>query len=101
MGHTKSELHPPHRNQQSNVFKALGHPARIAIIEYIVKHNSALGPDLMRQTQLAQSSFAQHMRMLLGYKLLHPRYVGKELHYRLNDEMLELVRSQLDFWKKD
>ena len=40
MGLTKKEIFSDEQNRLAELFKALGHPARIAIIQHIIKSNA-------------------------------------------------------------
>ena len=51
MGATKTEIFTPKQNQIAIMAKALGHPARIAIIDYLLKVDAlALGGDEGRRS---------------------------------------------------
>ena len=42
MGTTKTEFFSEKQNKTAAMLKALGHPARIAIIEYLLKVNACI-----------------------------------------------------------
>ena len=44
--------------------KALGHPARIAIIEYLMRVNTCICGDIVNELPLAQATISQHLREL-------------------------------------
>ena len=98
MGHPKTSIHPPSRNFTAELFKSLAHPARIAIVQYLVSHKVGNGLELREQTQLSQQSFAQHIRMMTRSELVKTKYVGQRLNYYLNQDHLIFVNTQLGIW---
>ena len=54
MGLTKSEIFTEKQNKLATMLKALGHPARIAIIQHIVKSDTCICGDLVDELGLAQ-----------------------------------------------
>ena len=47
MGLTKSDLFTKQQNEMANMAKAIGHPARIAILQHLVKKNACVCGDLV------------------------------------------------------
>jgi predicted transcriptional regulator len=64
MGITKTDLFSLEQNAMAHMAKVLGHPARIAILEYLVKSNSCINGDLVQELGLAQATISQHLREL-------------------------------------
>jgi len=64
MGVTKTELFTNTQNQLANWAKVLGHPARIAILQYLLKQNSCVCGSLVDELGLAQATISQHLREL-------------------------------------
>ena len=64
MGVTKTELFTNTQNQLANWAKVLGHPARIAILQYLLKQNSCVCGSLVEELGLAQATISQHLREL-------------------------------------
>jgi ArsR family transcriptional regulator, arsenate/arsenite/antimonite-responsive transcriptional repressor len=64
MGASKTELFTIEQNGLAAIAKALGHPARIAIIEYLIKHNNCICGDLVNELPLAQPTVSQHLKEL-------------------------------------
>jgi len=53
MGLTKTEIFTEEQNQLATMLKALGHPARIAILQSIIHANSCICGDLGEELGLA------------------------------------------------
>ena len=64
MGITKHELFTTRQNELASIAKALGHPARIAIIQYLLKVNACIGGDIVSELPLAQPTISRHLREL-------------------------------------
>jgi DNA-binding transcriptional ArsR family regulator len=54
MGTTKSELFSKKQVEVAAMAKAIGHPARIAILQYLAKTNACINGDLVEELGLAQ-----------------------------------------------
>ncbi len=64
MGTTKTELFPEHYNRLAAWAKALGHPARIAILESLMKKGSCVCGELVEDLPLSQATVSQHLKAL-------------------------------------
>ena len=70
MGLTKSAQFTDQQNKKASVFKALGHPARIAIIEYILTQKTCICNDLVGTLPLSQATVSQHLKELKDAKII-------------------------------
>ena len=70
MGTTKSEMFTKHQNEIATIIKALGHPARIAILEYLMKIDSCICSDIVEELPLAQPTISQHLKELKKANLI-------------------------------
>lgn len=64
MGATKTAHFTDRQNQIATIAKALGHPARIAIIEHLMKVNACICRDMVNEHTLAQPTVSQHLKGL-------------------------------------
>ncbi len=64
MGATKTDHFTDRQNQIATLAKALGHPARIAIIEYLLKRKDCICGDIVNELPLAQATVSQHLKEL-------------------------------------
>ena len=62
MGITKSQIFTQEQNNLAHIAKVLGHPARIAILEHIMKSNACICNDLVDEIGLAQATISQHLK---------------------------------------
>ena len=64
MGLTKSEIFTDHQNKLASLFKVLGHPARVAILQYLIDQKACICNDLVDELGLAQATISQHLKEL-------------------------------------
>ncbi len=64
MGLTKTEIFTDEQNKLATMLKALAHPARIAILEQIIKANACICGELVDELGLAQATISQHLKEL-------------------------------------
>ncbi len=58
MGITKTDRFSEEHNKLASLFKVLGHPARLVILNHIIKHNACIGNDLVEELGLAQATIS-------------------------------------------
>ena len=64
MGITKKDSFTAEQNTIANLTKAIGHPARVAILEYLMKVDSCICGDIVNELPLAQPTISQHLKEL-------------------------------------
>ena len=95
MGTTKTELFTKEQNLRAATFKALAHPARIAIIDYLLGVNSCVCGDIVEALPLSQSTVSQHLREMKQAGLIQGEIEGKQSCYCVNPEALRILRDYL------
>lgn len=85
MGTTKTELFTERQNQISLMAKALGHPARIAILEYLLKVNQCICGDIVGELPLAQPTVSQHLKELKNAGLIKGTIEGTSVCYCIDE----------------
>lgn len=93
MGLSKTEFFTDQQNQIASIAKALGHPARIAIIEYLLKVNACICGDIVNELPLAQPTISQHLKELKNADLIKGNIEGNSICYCINEETFEIVRN--------
>ena len=81
MGVTRSELFTENQNELAKLAKALAHPARIAIIQYLLKINACINGDLVEELGLAQATISQHLRELKEIGIIRGTIEGVSVSY--------------------
>ena len=101
MGLTKSEIFTEQQNQLANLAKVLGHPARIAILQHLIKLNSCICGDLVEEIGLAQPTISQHLKELKSAGIIKGNIEGTSVCYCINvEKWTEITQIFADFFKK-
>ncbi|MFZ2101932.1 MAG: metalloregulator ArsR/SmtB family transcription factor [Oricola sp.] len=75
---------------------ALSHPARLAILAHLSRHDGCVCRDVVENLPLAQSTVSQHLKVLVEAGLIiHERAMPRSV-YRLNREALRGVSRELN-----
>lgn len=83
------------------LFRALGHPARLAIIKQLASRQEACCGEIVNHLPLAQSTVSQHLQVLKEAGILHCDARGRNCHYLLNREMLGRAEiCSKEFWEE-
>jgi len=93
MGATKTEHFTDNQNELSVLAKALGHPARIAIIEYLIKVNTCICGDIVNELPLSQPTVSQHLKELKNAGLIKGNIEGNSICYCINESGFEKIKS--------
>jgi len=93
MGISKSELFTEEQNKITNLLKAMAHPARIAIIEYLLKVNSCICGDIVNELPLAQPTISQHLKELKQASLIKGSIEGNTICYCINEESFKILQK--------
>ncbi len=73
------------------IFKALGDPIRIQIVDTLAK-GSVCACKLLEQFQITQPTLSFHMKILVSSGLVESTKQGKWVFYDLNHEALKSIR---------
>ena len=84
MGVTKTDAYTEHQNIAAGFMKALGHPARIAIIEFLLEEDRCICSDLVEALPLAQATVSQHLAELKKAGLISGNISGTSVCYCLD-----------------
>jgi predicted transcriptional regulator len=96
MGVTKTENFTKEQNAIASVAKVLGHPARIAILEYIIKSQSCVCGSIVDEIGLAQSTISQHLKEMKRVGLIQGTIEGTSVCYCVNLETWESLKKQFN-----
>ncbi|MBK8518518.1 MAG: winged helix-turn-helix transcriptional regulator [Saprospiraceae bacterium] len=97
MGATKTEHFTDEQNRIASIAKALGHPARIAIMEYLVKTSACICGDIVNELPLSQPTVSQHLKELKEAGLIKGSIEGTSICYCVNAEALKMLSNYLGF----
>ena len=97
MGLTKTAHFSEMQNTIALRLKALGHPARVAIVEYLRTVNSCICGDIVNELPLAQPTISQHLKELKNAGLIKGSIEGNSICYCLNIEAFAELKSYLNY----
>ncbi|HMQ63131.1 MAG TPA: metalloregulator ArsR/SmtB family transcription factor [Flavilitoribacter sp.] len=96
MGTTKSTGFSKKQNDLVIVLRAMAHPARLAIIQHLLKVNSCIGGELVDELPLAQPTVSRHLKELKDAGIIKGTIDGVKVNYCINSKKWNLIREQLD-----
>ena len=96
MGASKNLYFSHEQNTTANLFKALAHPARIAIIQHILATKSCICGDLVDVLPLSQATVSQHLKELKSANIIKGSIDGNSICYCLNEDTLHEIRVFLE-----
>jgi DNA-binding transcriptional ArsR family regulator len=86
MGATKTDHFTDQQNGIALLAKALGHPARIAIIEYLLTVDTCICGDIVNELPLSQPTVSQHLKELKNAGLIRGNIEGNSICYCIDDK---------------
>ena len=96
MGRIKKQVFSADQNRLSDLARALGHPARIAILEFLARSNSCMCGDIVEELPLSQSTVSQHLRELKNVGLIKGDIEGTRVCYCIDNRALEQARRLME-----
>lgn len=95
MGATKTDLFTQRQNQIALLAKALAHPARIAILDYLLKVDTCICGDIVEELPLAQPTISQHLKELKNAGLIKGSIEGNAICYCVDEKNLVKLADYL------
>jgi predicted transcriptional regulator len=96
MGATKTEIFTERQNRLAQMMKALAHPARIAIIQQLLKTNACICGDLVDELGLAQATISQHLKELKNVDLIQGTIEGTSVCYCIDAKVWKQFKKELE-----
>lgn len=95
MGLTKTEIFSKNQNDIAAVSKVLGHPARIAILEYLANEKACICGDLVLEIGLSQPTISQHLKELKTIGIIKGTIEGTRICYCIDTEKWNEIQQFL------
>lgn len=95
MGATKTEEFTVKQNKIAKYAKALAHPARVAIIELLVKKQACICGDIVDELPLSQSTVSQHLKELKEAGLIKGDVEGVKVYYCIDEKEWEIAKNYM------
>ncbi len=101
MAYTKSELFSTELQNCSVLFKALGHPARLAILKYLAETKTCITGDLADEIPLGRTTVNQHLKELKDAGLIQGTTEGAKTCYCLNPGNIRELKKLVEKFVND
>lgn len=98
MGLTKTEQFTDKQNEVALLLKALAHPARVAIIEVLLKSDTCICGDIVNELPLAQPTVSQHLKELKNVGLIKGTIDGTSICYCIDDRTWNKLQKFLNIY---
>ena len=100
---TRRKLHPVSApgiacsdQQTARLAKALGHPARVAIVRMLVQRGKCVCGVIVEGLPLSQATVSQHLKVLKEAGLIRGEIDGPRVCYCINPEAVKRFKSLLE-----
>ena len=96
MGITKSHIFTSKDNKLAQYAKALGHPARISILKFLIKKQACICGDIVDELPLSQSTVSQHLKELKDAGLIKGDIDGAKVCYCIDETEWQKAKTYLN-----
>ncbi len=96
MGTTKSYGFSTKDNALAKYAKALGHPARIAILKLLLNRQTCVCGDIVDELPLSQSTVSQHLKELKEAGLIKGEIEGAKVCYCIDEKEWKLAQARIN-----
>jgi DNA-binding transcriptional ArsR family regulator len=96
MGATKSEEFTLKDNWIAKYAKALGHPARIAILKLLIQKQACICGDIVEELPLSQSTVSQHLKELKQVGLIKGDIEGARVCYCIDEKEWKVAKERIN-----
>ena len=100
MGITKTEEFTGKDNKIAKYAKALAHPARVAILQLLLKKQNCICGDIVDELPLSQSTVSQHLKELKEAGLIKGDIDGVKICYCIDEKEWKNAENYLNTFFK-
>jgi len=93
---SKVELFNKSLQDTAALFKVLGHPARLAILQYLAETKVCISGDISEELPLSRTTVNQHLKELKDAGLIQGEIEGVRVNYCLKPDRVEKVKMIID-----
>lgn len=95
MGASKTEFFTDGQNRLAALAKALGHPARVAILQFLASSGTCFCGDIVKELPLSQSTVSQHLKALKAVGLIQGNIDKTSTCYCIDPKTMQEARLLL------
>jgi len=96
MGATKTENFTEKQNTIAGILKAMGHPARVAIVEYLLSVDTCICGDIVNELPLSQPTVSQHLKELKMAGIIKGNVEGTAVCYCIDEKAIEKLQKYFE-----
>jgi len=96
MTQSKIQLFDPNLQLSAAFLKALAHPARLAILNYLAETKTCITSDIANKLPLSRTTVNQHLTELKNAELIKGHTEGVKTYYCLNSEKIQELKKILE-----
>jgi len=93
MTYAKKELFDHELQELSLIFKAMSHPARLAILKYLAECENCVSGDISKKIPLSRSTVSQHLQELKTAGLIQGNIDGVKINYCIKTDKINIIRT--------
>lgn len=93
MAVSKTELFEEVFQERANIFKALAHPARLQILQFLSKTKTCISSDISEELPLSRTTVKQHLMELKEVGLIQGQVDGAKTNYCLDYENIAAMKT--------
>ncbi|MCP3940754.1 MAG: winged helix-turn-helix transcriptional regulator [Desulfobacteraceae bacterium] len=80
----------------AKIFKALGHPTRIKIVEHLIDMNTCVCGEIVNIFPYSQSTISQHLKLLKESGIVCGEVEGPKTYFCVDKQVLNLVKNYME-----
>lgn len=89
------------QEQLARFAKAMGHPARIAILQFLAKQDTCYFGDIHEELPIAKATVSQHLKELKDAGLIQGEVEAPKVKYCINRDNWQLAKELFGgFWSQ-
>jgi ArsR family transcriptional regulator, arsenate/arsenite/antimonite-responsive transcriptional repressor len=92
---SKTALFDEALQEKANLFKALAHPARLQILQFLAETKTCISGDISEELPLSRTTVNQHLKELKDAGLIKGETEGVKVNYCLNETTIRKLEIQL------
>lgn len=89
----KSKTYTKDQEQLAKIAKAMGHPARIAILDYLASLDSCFFGDIHNELPISKATVSQHLKELREAGLIQGEIEAPKVRYCINKKNWDLAKN--------
>ena len=95
MTYAKTDIFDEHLQLLAGFTKALSHPARMAILEFLAEQDQCISGDITDEIPLSRTTVSQHLQELKNAGLIKGTVSGTRVYYCIDRDNVEKLKKEM------